>query len=123
MENHLSLNNLHQAKNGSENQTVSVNRMKALKSLAELLLHELEYLENLGDRDDAEKAQIGNLSLSSEVEHFEIELIRNALIQTGGHQRKAAELLNTKMTTLNAKMKRYGIDAHFFAIAGNENYA
>ena len=41
---------------------------------------------------------------------FETELIRSALIQTGGRQRQAARLLGTKVTTLNTKIKRYKID-------------
>ena len=39
-----------------------------------------------------------------------IELIRSALIHTGGRQRPAARLLRTKVTTLNTKIKRYKID-------------
>ena len=44
-----------------------------------------------------------------EVSRFEIDLIRRALIQTGGHQVRAAKLLNLKVTTLNSKIKHYQI--------------
>jgi transcriptional regulator with GAF, ATPase, and Fis domain len=44
-----------------------------------------------------------------EVSRFEIDLIKRALIQTGGHQVKAAKLLNLKVTTLNSKIKHYQI--------------
>ncbi len=45
-----------------------------------------------------------------EVSRFEIDLIRLALLQTGGHQRRAAKLLNLKVTTLNSKIKHYKIN-------------
>src|SRR5215210_7192457 len=44
-----------------------------------------------------------------EVSRFEIELIKRALLQTGGHQMRAAKLLNLKVTTLNSKIKHYQI--------------
>ena len=45
-----------------------------------------------------------------EVERYEIDLIEKALRHAGGSQRRAAQLLNLKATTLNAKLKNYGID-------------
>jgi len=45
-----------------------------------------------------------------EVSRFEIDLIRRALLQTGGHQVQAAKLLNLKVTTLNSKIKHYQIN-------------
>jgi len=45
-----------------------------------------------------------------EVSRFEIDLIRRALLQTGGHQVQAARLLNLKVTTLNSKIKHYQIN-------------
>ncbi|MFV0387717.1 MAG: sigma-54-dependent transcriptional regulator [Pyrinomonadaceae bacterium] len=47
----------------------------------------------------------------SEVKKFEIDLIRRALEQTGGHQSRAARLLGLNATTLNSKIKSYKIDA------------
>jgi len=44
-----------------------------------------------------------------EVSRFEIDLIKRALLQTGGHQVRAAKLLNLKVTTLNSKIKHYNI--------------
>ncbi len=44
-----------------------------------------------------------------EVKHFEIDLIRRALDQTGGHQSRAARLLGLNATTLNSKIKSYNI--------------
>jgi DNA-binding NtrC family response regulator len=50
------------------------------------------------------------LNLSEQVQRFEAELIRSALIKTGGRQRRAARLLGVKVTTLHTKIKRYHID-------------
>ena len=44
-----------------------------------------------------------------EVKKFEIDLIRRALDQTGGHQSRAARLLGLNATTLNSKIKSYNI--------------
>jgi DNA-binding NtrC family response regulator len=44
-----------------------------------------------------------------EVRKFEIDLIRRALEQTGGHQSRAARLLGLNATTLNSKIKTYNI--------------
>ncbi|HEX8247902.1 MAG TPA: sigma-54 dependent transcriptional regulator [Pyrinomonadaceae bacterium] len=46
-----------------------------------------------------------------EVRKFEIDLIRRALEQTGGHQSRAARLLGLNATTLNSKIKTYNIPA------------
>ncbi len=44
-----------------------------------------------------------------EVRKFEVDLIRRALDQTGGHQSRAARLLGLNATTLNSKIKSYNI--------------
>lgn len=46
-----------------------------------------------------------------EVKKFEIDLIRRALDQTGGHQSRAARLLGLNATTLNSKIKSYNISS------------
>jgi DNA-binding NtrC family response regulator len=46
-----------------------------------------------------------------EVKRFEIDLIRRAMEQTGGHQSRAARLLGLNATTLNSKKKSYNIQA------------
>jgi len=57
----------------------------------------------------------GDINLSrgvnfyDEVRRFEIDLIRRALDQTGGHQSRAARLLGLNATTLNSKIKSYNI--------------
>jgi len=47
--------------------------------------------------------------LDEEVRQFEVNLIRTALGRTAGSQTRAAKLLGLKLTTLNAKIKRYQI--------------
>jgi DNA-binding NtrC family response regulator len=49
------------------------------------------------------------LGLQEEVQRYESELIRQALQRTHGNQRRAAKLLRVKVTTLNCKIKRLGI--------------
>jgi DNA-binding protein Fis len=79
-------------------------RVGYLKVLVMSLIREIEALEgNVTYLNNEE----GNLQ--AEVQRFESELIRNALIRTGGRQRRAARLLGVKVTTLNAKIKRYQI--------------
>ena len=50
--------------------------------------------------------------LDEEVRQFEMNLIRTALGRTAGSQTRAAKLLGLKLTTLNAKIKRYNITPH-----------
>jgi DNA-binding NtrC family response regulator len=44
-----------------------------------------------------------------EVRKFEMDMIRRALKQTGGHQSRAARLLGLNATTLNSKIKNFNI--------------
>jgi transcriptional regulator with GAF, ATPase, and Fis domain len=79
-------------------------RINCLKILALSLLREIASVEKTGERESND-----SIDLYAEVRRFEEELIRSALIQTGGRQRPAARLLSTKLTTLNTKIKRYKI--------------
>lgn len=92
---------LNQSANGS---MITNNRLEALTVLTNSILREVESLKKNGDVTLQEK-----IDLSREVERFETDLIRCALMRTGGRQRRAAVLLNVKVTTLNAKIKRFGI--------------
>ena len=49
------------------------------------------------------------ITFYDEVKKFEIDLIKRALEQTGGHQSRAARLLGLNPTTLNSKIKSYNI--------------
>lgn len=97
----------------------AASRIQAVKSLATILMKELELLETLTTAPD-EVIKNEEISLTDAVAHFESELIRTALIQTKGHQRNAARILGTKVTTLNMKMKRYGIDCREFTFFDSE---
>ncbi|HJZ80675.1 MAG TPA: helix-turn-helix domain-containing protein [Pyrinomonadaceae bacterium] len=79
-------------------------RLSSLREVAIELLSAVDCLRS-------KSADNGNLKvkLSEEVRKFETDLIRAALVRTGGNQSRAARLLGVKHTTLNAKIKRYGI--------------
>ncbi|MBE7515474.1 MAG: sigma-54-dependent Fis family transcriptional regulator [Chloracidobacterium sp.] len=49
------------------------------------------------------------INFYDEVKRFEVDLIRRALDQTGGHQSRAARLLGLNATTLNSKIKTHNI--------------
>jgi transcriptional regulator with GAF, ATPase, and Fis domain len=78
-----------------------------LKAIREVALNLLSEVESLGGSHMRSRR---NLKLHEEVQQFEIDLIRIALDKTGGSQTQAARLLGVKLTTLNTKIKRYGIE-------------
>ena len=90
------------------------NRVQRLLDLTRLLLREMEPLAREGTFAE-ESSKLESLDISagidfySEVEKFETGLIKLALKQTGGNQAKASRLLKIKPTTLNSKIKVYGI--------------
>lgn len=64
-----------------------------------------------GGASNAAVHDIGRgVNFYEEVRRFEIDLIRRALEQTGGHQSRAARLLGMNATTLNSKIKTYNIN-------------
>jgi DNA-binding NtrC family response regulator len=91
------------------------NSGQRLVDLAHTLLIEAEMVARDTELTEGSKRlQALNVSetidLYEEVRRFEISLIRLALGKTGGHQAKAARLLNVSPTTLNTKIKVYGIE-------------
>ena len=81
-----------------------------LKELVLRLLSELQCITEVNT------LTVGDgLDFYDEVSRFEIDLIKRALLQTGGHQVQAAKLLNLKVTTLNSKIKHYKISPGGFA--------
>lgn len=80
------------------------NRLENLRQVALTLLREVESLR-VSQEPDTNR----NVKLYDEVQRFEIELIRSALVRTGCNQSRAAQLLGVKLTTLNTKIKRYKI--------------
>ncbi len=87
-------------------QSASV-RLKTLKELATALVQEIDSIKGQGSFESKP-----TVDFAAEVRRFETDLIRWALLRTGGHQRRAARMLNLKVTTLNAKIKRYRISPH-----------
>ena len=81
-----------------------ISRIDVLKVLTRALADEVDHLTERTGLSEVEE-----LTLQELVRRFEAQLIRSALIRTGGKQRRAARLLGAKVTTLNAKIKRYGI--------------
>ena len=80
-----------------------------LNTLRETVLQLLDEVESLAI---SRPVDIRNgARFSDEVRQFEVSLIRTALGRTSGSQTRAAKLLGLKPTTLNAKIKRYGIMA------------
>lgn len=78
-------------------------RLSSLRNVAVELLNAVESLKTTSGNGNHQ------LKLHDEVRRFETDLIRTALVRTGGNQSRAAQLLGVKHTTLNAKIKRYGI--------------
>lgn len=87
-------------------------RVDQLVMLAKALTTEIEALKTETSSDYAKQIDFakGGIDFYDEVERYEIELIRTALSQCGGNQSQAARLLHLKSTTLNAKMKHYGLN-------------
>jgi len=93
----------------------SRSRVQRLLDIASSLLRETESLaRDKAFSDHANRLQgldlAEGIDFYGEVERFESGLIRLALDQTGGHQARAARLLHIKPTTLNSKIKSYGIE-------------
>ena len=84
----------------------SFHNINTLREAAITLLREVESLASQQEPPTSQR-----LGLQEEVQRYECELIREALQRTRGNQRRAAKLLGVKVTTLNCKIKRLGIQA------------
>ena len=80
-------------------------KIGSLKQNVFALIQEVRELGNMSYLD-----LTSGIDLNEEVRRFEMKLIRQALEETDGRQVQAARILGLKMTTLNEKIKRYGID-------------
>ncbi|HYT49450.1 MAG TPA: helix-turn-helix domain-containing protein [Pyrinomonadaceae bacterium] len=87
-------------------------RLDALREVALTLLHEVESIRSLRPQRSEQPR------LPEAVRRFETHLILAALEKTRGNQFRAARLLGVKHTTLNAKIKRYGISFERYRNAG-----
>ena len=88
----------------SDGETAWVDEVNGLGKLALKLWYELQIMESMHCMEVS-----GQIDLHEEVTKFETALIRRALLQTGGHQSESARLLEISLSSLNAKIKRYGI--------------
>ena len=82
--------------------------------MARKLVAELEIIEESGAPKD-----LGAIDFYEEVKRFETDLIVQALTCSAGHQLRAARLLNINPSTLNAKIKQYGIETNTFSRAAD----
>jgi len=86
-------------------------RIQQLAQLAKALASEVEAMQAELYRDRRQQIDFDEdgLDFYEEVERYEIELIKKALQASDGNRTLAAKLLRMKSTTLNAKMKHYGL--------------
>ena len=107
----MSSESLSETVNSQEQQTEqgpSENKMDdKINTLRETVLQLLQEVESLTIA--APTGLKNGARLDEEVRQFEMNLIRTALGRTAGSQTRAAKLLGLKLTTLNAKIKRYQI--------------
>ena len=96
--------------NGAEDSASSYSKIETLKDLTFKILREVQSM-----REVTAPSIDDGIDFYDEVTRFEIDLIKRALMHTGGHQGRAARLLNLKITTLNSKIKHYGIELAGFA--------
>ena len=83
-----------------------------MTTLRELVLRVLCEVQSINEVTPVIIGQ--NFDFYEEVRRFEIDIIKRALLQTAGHQVRAAKLLNLKVTTLNSKIKHYNISLGAF---------
>jgi DNA-binding NtrC family response regulator len=98
------LNYQSRPKTAAENEQI-----ESIKSITNLLLRKIEALEKDFPEvtmDASEK----HSNLYEVICSFEKKLIRDALRATNWSQKRAAQILGIKATTLNAKIKRYEIN-------------
>jgi DNA-binding NtrC family response regulator len=84
-----------------------------INTLREAAITLLREVESLASQQEPQTNQ--RLGLQEEVQRYESELIRDALQRTRGNQRRAAKLLGVKVTTLNCKIKRLGLQQEDFS--------
>ncbi|HEX7332769.1 MAG TPA: helix-turn-helix domain-containing protein [Pyrinomonadaceae bacterium] len=98
----------------ADSQSELEHRVQQLTLLAKALANEIETLQTqiTTDRERHRRIDFDNdgIDFYDEIHRYEIELIKSALNMCGGNQTQAARLLRMKSTTLNAKMKHYGLN-------------
>jgi len=105
-------------------QKLSVRKLKKetveekITSLRENAFALIKEIREFGSLAFADVSQ--GIDMPKEVRHLEIRLIKRALEETNGSQVNAARLLGLKVTTLNAKIKRYGLDPNDISLQEGE---
>ena len=109
------INNRHLRGLPSRIRTRQVNdRLKKLHDLASAILDETEALEHESELAEtsvtiATLNSKTSINFFDEVKQFEVRLIKRALELAGGNQARAAQILGLGTTTLNYKVKTYGL--------------
>ena len=88
-------------------------QIESIKSIINLLFRKVEALEKELPEVVIDPAKKGS-NLYEVISPFEKKLIRDALLATNWSQKRAAQILGIKATTLNAKIKRYEINPKSF---------
>ena len=105
-------------------QKLSVRKLKKetveekITSLRENTFALIKEIREFGSFAFADVSQ--GIDMPKEVRRLEIRLIKRALEETNGNQVNAARLLGLKVTTLNAKIKRYGLDPNDISLQEGE---
>jgi transcriptional regulator with GAF, ATPase, and Fis domain len=92
------------ASNGHKETASARGKIGTLKELTLRLFQEMQSIREVNWLSVED-----GVDFYEEVRRFEIDLITSALLQTAGHQGRAAKLLRLKVTTLNSKIKHYNI--------------
>ncbi len=91
----------------------ATNKIELLRTLIQALVI---LVDEIGNGNGAATSR--SVTLAEDVQKFETNLICNALRQTRGNQKQVSILLGIKQSTLNEKIKRYGIDPKLFMLTG-----
>lgn len=91
-------------------------RLEILRKLAKSIALEINEIVGESSNTAVSENEI-EIDLDEQVRSFEIDLIRFALFKSSGKQNCAAKMLKIKPTTLNERIKRYGITLDKFRLA------
>jgi len=110
--------NLHSPTNGRDAEVLAI----VLKDLSFALSEAASALQHtaLLNNDPALRVEQG-IDFYREVDNLKKCLISNALTHTNGNQKRAAQLLGIRLSTLNAMIKRLGIVIRHDGVLENES--
>lgn len=80
-------------------------KLEAINRIATIVLSEVETFASRN------YLRGENINYYEELQRFEVELIMYAMYRAKGNQARAAQILNIKPTTLNAKVKRFNLSS------------